>query len=56
MQTASEIAARATAWLIRLDREGTPELWEELQQWLESIPATGPSSSASAPPGTAATS
>jgi len=38
MQTASEIAARATAWLIRLDRAGTPELWEELQQWLDSHP------------------
>lgn len=38
MQTASEIAATATAWLIRLEREATPELWEELQQWLESHP------------------
>jgi transmembrane sensor len=38
MQTASEIAASATAWLIRLDRAGTPELWEELQQWLDSHP------------------
>ena len=38
MQTASEIAARATAWLIRLDRAGSPELWEELQQWLDSHP------------------
>jgi transmembrane sensor len=38
MQTASEIAARATAWLIRLDHEGTPELWEELQQWLDAHP------------------
>jgi transmembrane sensor len=38
MQTASEIAARATAWLIRLDREGSMELWEELQQWLDSHP------------------
>lgn len=38
MQSASEIAASATAWLIRLDRAGTPELWEELQQWLDSHP------------------
>jgi transmembrane sensor len=38
MQTASEIAAKATAWLIRLEREATPELWEELQQWLDSHP------------------
>ena len=38
MQTASEIAASATAWLIRLEREATPELWEELQQWLDSHP------------------
>ncbi len=38
MQTASEIAAIATAWLIRLEREATPELWEELQTWLESHP------------------
>ncbi len=38
MQTASEITASATAWLIRLEREATPELWEELQQWLDSHP------------------
>jgi transmembrane sensor len=38
MQTASEIAAIATAWLIRLEREATPELWEELQTWLDSHP------------------
>jgi transmembrane sensor len=38
MQTASEIAAVATAWLIRLEREATPELWEELQQWLDVHP------------------
>lgn len=38
MQTASEITAIATAWLIRLERESTPELWEELQDWLEAHP------------------
>ena len=38
MQSASEITASATAWLIRLEREATPELWEELQQWLDSHP------------------
>ena len=38
MQRAREIGSRATAWLIRLEREATPELWEELQQWLDSQP------------------
>ena len=38
MATASDITAIAAAWLIRLEREATPELWEELQQWLESQP------------------
>ena len=38
MQTASEITAIATAWLIRLEREATPELWEELQTWLDAHP------------------
>jgi transmembrane sensor len=38
MQTASKIRAIATGWLIRLEREATPELWEELQQWLDSNP------------------
>ena len=38
MQTASEITAIATGWLIRLEREATPELWEELQHWLDSNP------------------
>ena len=38
MQTASEITAIATAWLIRTEREATPELWEELQQWLDAHP------------------
>ena len=38
MQTASEITTLATGWLIRLEREATPELWEELQQWLDCNP------------------
>ena len=38
MATASEITATASGWLIRLEREATPELWEALQHWLESHP------------------
>lgn len=38
MPRATDIAALAAGWLIRLEREATPELWEELQAWLEAHP------------------
>ncbi len=38
MANATEIAALAAGWLIRLEREATPEIWEEFQDWLDSHP------------------
>jgi len=38
VQSAREIAAVAAAWLIRVEREATPELWDALQVWIDSHP------------------
>jgi transmembrane sensor len=38
MSRASEISDEAADWLIRVEAQSTPELWEDLQGWLDAHP------------------
>jgi ferric-dicitrate binding protein FerR (iron transport regulator) len=35
---ASDVAAAAVAWLIRLEAQTSPEIWDRFQEWLDADP------------------